>query len=123
MNKTNNAIADRKNERIKSEILNILNNTLKYNLNNKDLKFVSFTYVKLTDDRSTVFVLVDTYDRSKIDSMVSKLNEAKGFFRKALAEHMNMKKVPTIIFEKDKVIDSTRKIDEILIKINKGGSL
>jgi ribosome-binding factor A len=86
----NNKIAERRHKQCESEILNILNHTLKYEVYDKDIKMVSFTYVKLTNDKSLVKIFVDFYDRTKIDALVKKLNNSKAVFRTALSQNMNV---------------------------------
>jgi ribosome-binding factor A len=112
----NNKIAERRHKQGESEILNILNHTLKYEVYDKDIKMVSFTYVKLTNDKSLVKVFVDFYNRDKIDALVKKLNNSKAVFRTALSQNMNVWKVPNILFEKDESIDRVIAIEKLLKK-------
>ena len=102
-----------------SLMLNILNNTLKCEIIDDKLKNVSFTYVRLSGDNSFLDVYVDYWDRSKIESVVNWLNNAKGVFRTAVANKTNLYKAPQITFYKDATIDNSLKIEELLDKINK----
>lgn len=106
-----------KHQQNESLMLNVLNHTLKYEIDNPTLKNAAFTYVKLSGDKAHLFVYVDTWDRSKITSLVNALNSAKGTFRTALANQTHFYKVPEIHFEIDKSIDQNLKIEEILNKI------
>ncbi|MDR1234704.1 MAG: 30S ribosome-binding factor RbfA [Mycoplasmataceae bacterium] len=111
-------MANYKHEHIESEILNLLNHTVKYDIYDESLKHCSFTAVKLSPDYSMATVFIDTYDRSKIDAMVDKLMIAKGVFRSHLAKNMNIRRIPDIKFVKDNTIDNSLKIDELLDKIH-----
>jgi ribosome-binding factor A len=111
-------MANYRHEHIESEILNLLNYTIKHEVYDETLKHCSFTSVKLTPDYGLAIVYVDTYDRSKIDMMVDKLMNAKGLFRNQLAHKLNIRKIPDIKFMKDTTIDNSLKIDELLDKIH-----
>ncbi len=102
-----------------SLMLNILNNTLKYEIIDEKLKNVSFTYVRLSGDNSFLDVYVDYRDRSKINNIVNKLNAAKGVFRTAIANKSNLYRAPQVVFHKDETIDNNLKIESLLSKINK----
>ncbi|MDR1991669.1 MAG: 30S ribosome-binding factor RbfA [Mycoplasmataceae bacterium] len=107
-----------KHEHIESEILNVLNHTMKHEIYDESLKWCSFTSVKLNPDSSWATVYVDTYDRTKLDQIVNKLTIAKGTFRNQLAQNLNIRKIPDIKFVRDQTIDNSLKIDEILDKIH-----
>ena len=100
-------------------MLNILNNCLKYEINDPELKNASFTYVQLSGDKSYLNVYVDTWDLSKMEHLITELNNAKGIFRKALADHTNFYKVPHVEFFPDKTIQENIKIQNLLNKIKK----
>lgn len=113
-----NRTKNRNKERIENSILNILNNVLKFEIYDIDIKKCSFTFLKLSDDKSYCEISVDTYNRKNIDEYVKKLNNSKSVFKKSLAKELNMWKIPQIHFSKDKIIDRVTKIDEIFKKIN-----
>jgi ribosome-binding factor A len=85
-----NKIADRRRNRIESQIINILNHTIKYEAYDQELKMISFTYVKLTDDKTLAKVYVDTYNRKNIDRFVKKLNDSASLFKRALASELQI---------------------------------
>jgi ribosome-binding factor A len=111
-------MANYKHAHIESEILNLLNHTIKQEVYDESLKHCSFTSVKLSPDNSLAIVYVDTYDRTKMETMIDKLMHAKGLFRNQLAQHMNIRKIPDIRFVSDTSIDNSLKIDELLDKIH-----
>jgi ribosome-binding factor A len=112
-------MSSHKHDRIQSEILNLLNHTLKFEIYDEFIKKASFTYVKLSDDNLTAHIYVDTFDRNLIDKLVTKLQESKGVFRKQLANNMAIRKIPDLKFYVDRTIDNSYKIDELLDKINR----
>ncbi|MDR3329942.1 MAG: 30S ribosome-binding factor RbfA [Mycoplasmataceae bacterium] len=109
--------SNHKHEHIESEILNVINHTIKSEIYDESLKHCSFTAVKLSPDYSFATIYVDTYDRSKIEHMLEKLTIAKGVFRSQLAQYMRIRKIPDIRFVKDETIDNSLKIDQLLDKI------
>ncbi|MDR2369427.1 MAG: 30S ribosome-binding factor RbfA [Mycoplasmataceae bacterium] len=111
-------MANYKHAHLESEILNLLNHTIKHDAYDVTLKHCSFTSVKLSADHTFAIVYVDTFDRSQIEVMVNKLMHAKGLFRNQLAQHMNVRKIPDIRFVSDTTIDNSLKIDKLLDKIH-----
>ena len=106
-------------KRIESDILIVLNNTLKKEINSKILRFVCFTYVKLSPALDTAHIYVDYFKSQYLDQIIEELKKAKGVFRSAIAKKLNLRKTPDLIFEKDQTILDSIKIDAILNKINK----
>lgn len=105
-------------EHIESEILNLLNHTLKHEIYDEFIKKASFTCIKLTSDYSLANVYVDTFDRSIVTKLVSKLQQSKGVFKRTLAINMNIRKIPDLKFLVDETIDNSSQIDKLLNRIN-----
>ncbi|GHU50701.1 ribosome-binding factor A [Bacilli bacterium] len=116
MHKELSPLTKRHLERLESEILNIINHAVKFNMYDNDFKKVSFTYVKITNDKSYATVYVDCYDDKLIDKMIKKLNDCNGIFRTELAHNMKLYRPPMIIFKKDITIAKSAKIEELLSK-------
>ncbi|MDR1850980.1 MAG: 30S ribosome-binding factor RbfA [Mycoplasmataceae bacterium] len=112
----NNKIKERRLERLQNTILDIFNHTLKYEIYNKEIKMASFTYVKLSPDKINATIYVDTFKRDQIDRVVETLNESVSVFRRALAENLESRKIPNIIFRKDESIDRALYIENLLKK-------
>jgi ribosome-binding factor A len=106
-----------KHEHIESEILNLLNHTLKHEIYDEFIKKASFTAVKLNADNSVAYVYVDTFDRTLIAKLVTKLQLSKGVFKRSLAVNMNIRKIPDLKFLIDETIDNSSQIDKLLDKI------
>lgn len=112
----NNKIKERKLERLQNTILNIFNNTLKYEIYNKEIRMASFTYIKLSPDRANATIYVDTFKRDQIDKIVTILNDSVSVFRRALAQNLESWKIPNILFKKDEAIDRALQIENLLKK-------
>ncbi len=104
-------------ERLTSNILSILNNTLKNEIYDDLVKKASFTEVKLANDKSFAKVYVDSYDRTKIDLITKKVQAASGVFRTALARSLTTYKVPKLIFVVDPVAEQVNNIEKLLSSI------
>lgn len=107
-----------KHEHIESQILNLLNYTLKQEIYDEFIKKASFTAVKINNDYSIAHVYVDTFDRSMIDKLVAKLQQSKGVFKRTIATNMSIRKIPDLCFVVDQTIDNSSQIDKLLDKIN-----
>ena len=115
-------LANKKNfhfQHIQSQILLILNETLRDEIYDEKIKLATFTATKLTSDYSYCTIYVDTFDRTKIENIISPLNKAKGVFRTALAKKLTIRKVPQLIFINDCSIDQAKKINEIIDNLHK----
>jgi ribosome-binding factor A len=111
------AQASYKHERIESEILNLLNHTLKNEIYDEFIRKASFTAVKLTPDHSLAHIYVDTFDRAIVGKLVDKLQQSKGVFKRTLANEMNIRKIPDLRFLVDETIDNSSRIDKLLKSI------
>lgn len=112
-----------KKERYESLIMGLITKAISTEIYNPLIKLATVHYVKLSNDLSDAKVYISSYEKNKIDKILSKLNEASGFFRTILAKNLDLRKVPTIIFFKDNSIDRIDEINAILesIKENKNG--
>lgn len=106
-------------DRTQQNMLIILCNTLRDEIYDPVVKLASFTDLKLTNDYSEARVLVDTYDRKNIDQVVEALTKAKGVFKTALANQLEIRKIPELIFEKDLSIDQSLEIEKLINDIHK----
>lgn len=105
-------------DRTQQNMLIILCNTLRDEIYDPIVKLATFTSLKLTNDYSEARVLVDTYDRKNIDQVVESLTKAKGVFKTALANQLEIRKVPELIFEKDISIDQSLEVEKIIHHIH-----
>ena len=112
-----------KKERYESLIKDLISNAISNDIYNPLIKLATVHYVKLSADISVAKIYISCYDKTKIDKILKKMNEAVGFFRTILAKNLDLRKVPTIIFLNDDSIDRIDEINAILesIKGNKNG--
>lgn len=103
-------------EQNESLILKVLNHTLKL-VDDPVLKHVSFTYVRLSGDKSYLKVYVDTFNRDRLPKILRALDNASGLFKNELAHQTHFYKVPKISFVADETIDKSLKIENLLSKI------
>lgn len=105
-------------DRIQQTMLIIMCNTLKEEIYDPVVKLATFTDLRLTNDYSQATVFVDTYDRKRIDEVVETCKKAQGVFKTALAKQLEIRKIPELIFEKDRSIDQSLEIEKIIQDIH-----
>lgn len=106
-------------DRTQQNMLIILCNTLKEEIYDPIVKLATFTDIRLTNDYSQATIFVDTYDRSKIDEVVEMCKKAQGVFKTALAKQLAIRKIPELIFEKDRSIDQSIEVEKLIKEIHK----
>lgn len=105
---------DRINHSIIREISYILMNEVK----DEDIKFVTITDCKTTNDLSFAKIYFTVLDDSKRESTLKALENAKGFIRRELSERIDIRHTPELIFVYDESIEYGKKIEDIIDKIN-----
>lgn len=105
------------NEELKREISNII--SLK--LNNSVLKkgLISVTSVDTTTDFKYAKVYVSMINVGNKKDALKALKKSSGFVRTEIAQKMNLKYTPELIFEFDESIEYGDRIDNILKEITK----
>ncbi|MDD2518277.1 MAG: 30S ribosome-binding factor RbfA [Bacilli bacterium] len=105
-----------------SRLANILLQEISYILStevkDKNIKFVTVTDVKLTNDLSFAKVYVTVLDDDKRDETMASLNKAKGFIRSELHDRVDMRYIPEITFVYDESIEYGSKIENIINELN-----
>ncbi|MDD2181679.1 MAG: 30S ribosome-binding factor RbfA [Bacilli bacterium] len=106
-----------------NRLANILIQEISYILatevKDKNIKFVTVTDVKLTNDLSFAKVYVTVLDDEKREETMKSLNNAKGFIRTKLTDRVDMRHVPKISFVYDESIEYGNKIENLIGKLNK----
>ena len=97
------------------EISYVLANEVKDN----DIKFVTVTAVKVTNDLSFAKVYVMVLDMNKKDTTMKALNDAAGFIRSELFDRVDIRHIPELTFVYDESIEYGKKIEDKLKEINK----
>ncbi len=108
-----------KKAKLESQIQEIINNLIHFEVKDKIVKTGSVTLVRVTNDLSVAKVYVDSRDRTKTPDVVQHLVKLKGLFRSKIAREISMYKVPELKFVVDDAIDYAQHIDDLIADIKK----
>ena len=103
-------------EELKREISNIINYEVK---NSNVTGMISVTKVKTTPDFRYAKVSVSIINSKNIKQTLAGLKAASGFIRSKIAEKMNLRITPELVFELDESLVYGEKIDKILQEVMK----
>lgn len=106
----------RVNEELKRELSNIINYEVK---NSNVTGMISVTKVKTSPDLKYAKVSVSILNARNIKQTLAGLKSASGFIRSRIAEKMNLRVTPELIFELDDSLIYGEKIDTILERVIK----
>jgi len=105
---------DRVSEELKREISNIIN----YEVTNSNVTgMVSVTKVKISPDLHYARVYVSILNSKNVKQTLAGLKASSGFIRSKIAERINMRVTPELVFEFDDSLEYGQKIDTILNEI------
>jgi len=109
-------------EMLESEILKLLSEAL---TEMKDPRIekekISFTRVLLSNDKRFADVFVSVLGKEEdIDKTLEILEKAKGFFKGYIGKNIRIYTIPEIRFKKDRGIERSIRIQQILEEIKKG---
>lgn len=113
---TNSNRMARVNEELKREISNIINYEVK---NSNVTGMISVTKVKTTPDFRYAKVSVSIINSKNIKQTLAGLKATSGFIRSKIAEKMNLRITPELVFELDESLVYGEKIDKILQEVMK----
>lgn len=105
---------DRLNHQMIKEVSYILATEVKDN----DLKFVTITDCRVTNDLSYAKIYYMILDSNKIEDTKKAFKQASGFIRKQLALRMNLRHTPELEFIYDESIEYGKKIEEKIKEIH-----
>ena len=111
MTKGNNNKLNRIDEELKKELSNIINYDLK---NPKATGMISVTDVKTTPDLRYARVYVSILNAKSVKEDLAILKKSSGLTRSLIAQRMNLRLTPEIIFELDDSMEYGARIDSIL---------
>jgi len=107
---------NRINEELKREISNIIN----YEMSNSNITgMISVTSVKITPDLRYARVFVSMINSKSVKNTLAALKSSSGFIRSRIAEKINLRVTPELVFELDDSMQYGEKIDNILKDIMK----
>lgn len=104
-------------ERLNNSFVEKISEILHNDVKDKNVKFVTITDVKITNDLSFAKVYFTSLDDDR-KKITDALNKASGFIRSELCNKVKIRKMPEIIFVYDESIDYGKKIENILERIN-----
>ncbi|MDD2435608.1 MAG: 30S ribosome-binding factor RbfA [Bacilli bacterium] len=105
-------------DRIGSSIVKGVSYILATEIKDKDLKFVTVTDCKVTNDLSFAKIYVMVSDDNRKNEILKSLNNASGFIRRELVNHVDIRHIPELTFVYDESISNAQKIEDIIEKIN-----
>ena len=104
------------NEELKREVSNIINYEVK---NSNVTGRISITKVKLTPDLRYAKISISVINSKNVKQTLAGLKAASGFIRSRVAEKINLRITPEIVFELDDSMVYGERIDNILKDIMK----
>lgn len=113
---TNSNRMARVDEELKRELSNIINYEVK---NSNVTGMISVTKVKTSPDLKYARVSVSIINSKNVKQTLAGLKAASGFIRSRIAEKMNLRVTPELVFELDESLVYGEKIDKILEQVMK----
>lgn len=105
-------------DRIASQMLKEISYVLASEVKDEDIRFVTVTDVKVTNDLNFAKVYVTVLKEDKIAETMKALKNASGFIRKELAERLEIRHIPELEFVYDESIAYGKKIENIIENIH-----
>ena len=105
-------------DRINSNMVKEISYILETEIKDEDIKFVTVTDCKVTNDLSFARVYVTVLDENKKEQTLKALDKAKGFIRKVLSERMELRHIPELNFVYDESLENGMNIESIINKIH-----
>lgn len=104
-------------DRINTAFVEKISEILHDDVKDKDVKMVTITDARVTNDLSYAKIYFTTLDDDR-KKVLDALNKASGFIRGRLAEKIDIRKMPEINFVYDESIDYGKHIEDIIERIN-----
>ena len=105
-------------ERLNSTFIKEISYIFANEIKDKDIKFVTITDCKITNDLSFAKVYFTVLDNSKIKETTKALQNASSYIRKQLCERVDIRHTPELNFIYDESIEYGKKIENIIEKIH-----
>ncbi|MGH2543075.1 MAG: 30S ribosome-binding factor RbfA [Ardenticatenaceae bacterium] len=108
----------RRQDQLNSRIMEILSTTLQTEMRDPRLQMVSLTRVQVNRDASHAMLYFVSTDEAYNEQQVeAALNRAKGYFRAILAEMLDLRYTPDLIFRYDHAQEGTQRVLELFDQI------
>ena len=85
-------------QRIESNMVKEISYLLANEIKNPDIKFVTVTAAKVTNDLSFAKIYITVLDENKKHSTLEALNNASGFLRSKLCDRIDIRHMPELEF-------------------------
>lgn len=99
---------DRLAEQIKLVVNEIINDEI------ESVDFVTVVDVELTKDLGDAKVYIQCIDANEEEFVIKSLEKAKGYIKKRLAQEVQMRRIPNLIFKYDHSLDNYNAITNLL---------
>lgn len=106
-------------DRISSQIAKEISYILATEVKNQNLKFVTITDCRVTNDLSYAKVYYTSLNDKNRDEIKKAIKSASGFIRKELMDRIDIRYIPELEFVYDESIDYGKKIENKIKEINK----
>lgn len=104
-------------DRIASNLMKEISYILMTEIKDNDIKFVTVTDCKVTNDLSFAKVYITVLDESRKEETLRALKNAAGYIRRELSERIDIRHIPELLFVYDESIEYGKKIENIIEKI------
>ena len=105
-------------DRINSSLVREISYILATEVKDKDIKFVTITDCKATNDLSFAKVYFTVLNDNRIKETLKALKSASGFIRHELRDRVDIRHIPELTFIYDESIDYGKKIENIIESIH-----
>lgn len=105
-------------DRISSQMIKEISYILSMEVKDQDLKFVTITDCKVTNDLSYAKVYYTILDESKIEESKKAFKNASGFIRRELTDRIDIRHIPELEFVYDESIEYGKRIEEKIKEIH-----
>lgn len=106
-------------DRIASSMVKEISYLLQTEVKDHNIKFVTITDVKVTNDLSFAKVYYTVLDETKIKETKKALDSAKGFIRRKLCDRIDIRHMPELEFIYDESIAYGKNIENIIDNLKK----
>ena len=104
--------------RINHAFVEEISKVLEFEVKDKNIKFVTITAAKVTNDLSYAKVYFTVLDDTKKEETLKALNQASGFIRTKLFDRIEIRRMPKIEFVFDDSIAYGKEIEEKIKEIH-----
>ena len=105
--------------RINEELIKEISQVINYELNNSNVTgMISVTRVKISPDLRYAKVYVSIFQSKNVVKTLEGLKKSEGFIRSRIANTINLRTTPELVFVHDDSEEQGARIDKILRELN-----